>query len=86
MSGFLNLITKLLIEEKEVNKMAEEKMMGGKCCAGAGKKYMLFGVLAIIYGIINYMTEIMGWQPYMAWIVGGVILLLIAWAKGAMRS
>lgn len=65
--------------------MAEEKMMG-KCCGHSGKKYMLFGVLAIVYGIINYMTAVMGWQPYMAWIVGGFILLLIAWAKGSMKS
>jgi hypothetical protein len=63
--------------------MAEEKMM---CCGHSGKKYMLFGVLAIVYGIILYMTNMMNWQPYMAWIVGGVILLLIAWAKGSMKS
>jgi hypothetical protein len=66
-----------------VRKMAEEKMM---CKCGHGKKYMLFGVLAIVYGIINYMTAIMFWQPYMAWIVGGVILLLVSWAKGSMKS
>jgi hypothetical protein len=66
-----------------VRKMAEEKMM---CCGYVGKKYMLFGVLAIVYGIILYMTSIMNWQPYAAWIVGGVILLLIAWAKGSMKA
>jgi hypothetical protein len=70
---------------KEVIKMAEEKMCP-KCCANGGKKYMLFGVLAIVYGVISYMTSIMNWQPYMAWIVGGVILLLIAWTKGSMKS
>lgn len=64
--------------------MADEKMTG-KCCVGhAGKKYVLFGVLAIVYGAVNYMTTVMGWQPYMAWIAGGVILLLIAWTKGSM--
>lgn len=62
--------------------MADEKM-SGKCCGGPGKKYMLFGTLAIVYGVINYMTAVMGWQPYMAWIVGGVILLLVAWTKGS---
>lgn len=67
--------------------MADEKMMNGKCCGQhAGKKYMLFGTLAIVYGIINYMMSIMNWQPYMAWIAGGVILLLIAWAKGSMSK
>lgn len=60
--------------------MADEKMM---CCGHAGKKYVLFGTLAIVYGIVNYMTEIMAWQPYMAWIAGGVILLLVAWTKGS---
>ncbi|MDZ4228486.1 MAG: hypothetical protein U1E54_04550 [Candidatus Levybacteria bacterium] len=63
--------------------MADEKMMCGKCGGHAGKKYMLFGVLAIVYGIVNYMISAMGWQPYMAWIVGGVILLLVAWTKGS---
>ncbi|OGH24249.1 MAG: hypothetical protein A3B47_04075 [Candidatus Levybacteria bacterium RIFCSPLOWO2_01_FULL_39_24] len=63
--------------------MAEEKMM---CAGHAGKKYMLFGVLAIVYGVINYMISVMGWQPYMAWIAGGVILLLVAWTKGSMNK
>ena len=60
--------------------MAEEKMCVG--CPCGGKKYMLFGILAIVYGLIVYMTDVMMWQPYMAWVVGGIILLLIAWAKG----
>ncbi len=64
--------------------MAEEKMMCGH--GHAGKKYMLFGVLAIVYGIINYLQAQMGWQPYMAWIAGGVILILVSWAKGSMKS
>jgi hypothetical protein len=69
-----------------VIKMADEKMMCPACCAKKGKKYMLFGVLAIVYGVIIYMMDVMGWQPYMAWIMGGIILLLIAWAKGSMKS
>lgn len=60
--------------------------MNGKCCGGSGKKYMLFGVLAIVYGAVNYMTQVIGWQPYMAWFVGGFILLLIAWAKGSANK
>jgi len=66
--------------------MAEEKMMCGKGCCCAGKKYMFVGVLAIVYGAINYMTSVMNWDSYMAWVVGGVILLLIAWMKGAKKS
>ena len=65
--------------------MTDEKVMC-KCGPGhAGKKYMLFGVLAIVYGIINYLQTAMGWQPHMAWIAGGVILLLVSWAKGSMK-
>jgi len=42
--------------------------------------------LAIVYGAINYMTAVMDWQPYIAWIIGGVILLLIAWSKGSKKN
>lgn len=63
--------------------MAEEKTMCGKCCGYSGKSYVLFGTLAIVYGVIVYMIDIMAWAPYMAWIVGGVVLLLISWAKGS---
>jgi hypothetical protein len=60
--------------------MAEEKMAcPGYACSG--KKYALFGTLAIVYGVITYMIEGWGWQPYMAWIIGGIILLLISWVK-----
>jgi hypothetical protein len=65
--------------------MADEKMCP-QCCAKKGKKFMFFGVLAIVYGVIIYMMDVMGWQPYMAWVMGGIILLLIAWAKGSMKS
>ena len=64
--------------------MAEEKMA---CCGGCGsKKYALLGIVALVYGIILYMIDIMGWQPYMAWGVGGIILLLVGWAKGSRKS
>ena len=66
--------------------MAEEKMMENCGHGHAGKKYMLFGVLAIVYGIINYLQTVMGLQAYTAWIVGGVILLLVAWTKGSMKN
>ena len=65
--------------------MAEEKMVC-KCTGHAGKKYMLFGVLAIVYGIVNYLMTAMGWSAYASWIAGGVILLLVAWAKGSMNK
>jgi hypothetical protein len=65
--------------------MKDEEM--GKCNHSHGsKKYMLFGVLAIVYGVINYLMSNMGWDPYMAWISGGAILFLISWAKGGTKS
>jgi hypothetical protein len=66
--------------------MAEDKIMCGKGCCCSGKKYMFVGVLAIVYGAINYMISVMGWEMYMAWIVGGLILLLISWMKGSMKN
>jgi len=48
--------------------------------------FMVAGVLAIAYGVINYLTSVMGWQPYLAWIAGGVLLLLASWAKGSMKD
>jgi len=64
--------------------MVEEK----KAYSGyVSMKYAFVGILAIVYGIINYMIVAMGWQAHTAWIVGGIILLLIAWAKqSAMKS
>ncbi|MDO8582904.1 MAG: hypothetical protein Q7R51_00040 [bacterium] len=64
----------------------KEEVMVCNCNHKAGKKYMLFGVLAIVYGAINYMTSVMGWETYMAWIAGGAILLLVSWAKSSMKS
>lgn len=48
--------------------------------------FMVLGILAIVYGVINYLINSMSWEQHTAWITGGVILLLVAWAKGAMKS
>jgi len=61
--------------------MAEEKMMHGK-----GKILEILGILAIVYGIINYLTTALSWPSYGAWIAGGVVLVLVGWAKKAMES
>ena len=50
-----------------------------------GNALKVLGILAIVYGVVNYLTSAMGWQPYMAWISGGVILLLVSWSKGGMK-
>lgn len=63
--------------------MAEEKMM---CQHNPGKILTTLGVLAVVYGIINYLMSAMGWAPYAAWIAGGVILLLVGWAKKSMAK
>lgn len=61
--------------------MAEEKMMHGKA-----KMLEILGILAIVYGIINYLITALSWPSYGAWIVGGAILVLIGWAKKAMEG
>jgi len=62
--------------------VAEEKML----MPNPKSAFMVLGVLAIVYGAVNYMTATMGWETYMAWIAGGVILLLVSWAKGSMKE
>ncbi len=57
--------------------MAEERMIH----PNPSKVFMIIGVLAIVYGIINYLMMVMLWSPYASWIVGGVILLLVSWSK-----
>lgn len=61
--------------------MTDEKMICNCGHGHGGKKYMLFGVLAIVYGIINYLMIVMNWPAYSSWITGGIILLLVSWAK-----
>ncbi|OGH17327.1 MAG: hypothetical protein A3C22_02030 [Candidatus Levybacteria bacterium RIFCSPHIGHO2_02_FULL_37_10] len=61
--------------------MAEEKMMHHK-----GKILEILGILAIVYGVGNYLMVGLNWPSYGAWIVGGAILVLLAWAKKAMMN
>lgn len=61
--------------------MADDKMM----MPNPKSAFMVLGILAIAYGVINYLMTAMGWEAYMAWIAGGVILLLVSWAKGSMK-
>lgn len=62
--------------------MAEEKMM----CHNPGKLLTTLGVLAVVYGVITYLMSVVGWAPFAAWIAGGVILLLVGWAKKSMAK
>jgi len=62
--------------------MAEDKH--AKCnCHHHGGGHVLFylGILAIVYGIINYLIISLNMPSYGAWIIGGIFLVLVAWTK-----
>lgn len=62
--------------------MADEKML----YAGKAKLLSAVGVIAIVYGVIQYLIVSLSWPEYGAWIAGGVILVLVGWAKSAMMK
>ncbi|HKC14351.1 MAG TPA: hypothetical protein VKC89_00055 [Patescibacteria group bacterium] len=39
------------------------------------------GIVAVVYGIIQYLMVGLGWPDYASWIVGGVLLALLGWFK-----
>lgn len=43
--------------------------------------YMLIGTLVFVWGFINYLMVAQGWPMYSAWMVGGVLLVVIGWVK-----
>ena len=71
--------------------MKEEKGMcscGCNCCGGGhghghGMKGLFFvvGVFAFVYGLMTWAMMTYMWQPYVAWMVGGILLVLIGWLK-----
>lgn len=61
--------------------MADERTHSGK-----GKIIEAAGVIAIVYGVSLYLIENLNWPEYGAWVAGGVILVLVAWAKKAMMG
>lgn len=61
--------------------MAEEKYMHK-----GGHLLFVLGILAIVYGVVQYLTTVQSWPSYGAWIVGGVILVIVAWAKKSMMK
>lgn len=57
----------------------KEEMMH---CHGGGKHwYMLLGSVAFVYGLMSYFMAVYAWPAYTAWMVGGVLLVLIGWVK-----
>ncbi len=73
--------------EKGGGKMKDEKM----CAYGhnhgiSGKHvYILLGVLAFFYGLMNNFIVVHEWAGYAAWMVGGVLLVLVGWFKKWMH-
>lgn len=56
---------------------------GGGHGGGKSKLYMFAGTLAIVYGLISYLV-VTGWPDYQAWVVGGVLLVIIGVLKKHM--
>lgn len=48
---------------------------------GKAHLYMFIGILAFVYGAVNYLSLTYAWAPYTEWMVGGAVLVLIGWAK-----
>lgn len=63
--------------------MAEDKQM---CGHKGGHMLFMLGILAVVYGIIQYLMVGLNWPSYEAWIAGGVLLLVVAWAKKNMMG
>lgn len=61
--------------------MKEEEMMCHHHCWGGKHMYMLLGVLAFAWGLLNYLMVAMGWPAYGAWMATGVFLVLVGWLK-----
>lgn len=56
------------------------------CCGGHGmwmgkKLYMTVGTLALVYGLVSWARVTYMWPPYMGWVVGGIVLLVIGFLK-----
>lgn len=80
--------------------MKDEKEMmcscGCSCCGmgmghcgmghGMGGKhlYMLVGTFAVVYGLVTWAMTVYMWPSYMAWIIGGILLILVGLLKKMM--
>jgi hypothetical protein len=69
--------TNLINKRKEVKKMKDKECE----CRHGGHLFVVAGVFALVYGVVNYLRVTYVWPPYMGWIVGGVILLVLGWLK-----
>ncbi|MGA2910903.1 MAG: hypothetical protein ABSE04_03855 [Candidatus Microgenomates bacterium] len=64
--------------------MKDEQMMG-KHHGGGGHWLMTIGIVALVYGIMSWLVMSYMWAPYVGWIVGGIVLIIIGWMKKAMK-
>lgn len=56
------------------------------CCIGShhgGKAhlFLMLGMIALVYGIINYFSVTNDWPSYLEWITGGIVLIGIGLMK-----
>jgi hypothetical protein len=61
--------------------MKDEKMH-----KGGGHMLMTIGILALVIGIVMWLSVAYSWPAYMGWIVGGILLLIIGWIKKMMKN
>jgi len=61
--------------------MEKDEMMMHHHCMGGKHMYMLLGTLAFLWGLMNYFIVVLNWPSYAAWMVVGILLVLIGWAK-----
>jgi len=51
-----------------------------------GKFLETAGIVAVVYGVGNYLVVNLDWPEYLSWVAGGVILILVGWAKRSMGN
>ena len=53
----------------------------GCCCHRGGHFFVVVGMLAFVYGFVNYLRVVYVWPPYAGWLIGGLILIVIGWTR-----
>lgn len=51
-----------------------------------GHVLFFLGILAVTYGVVQYLMVAQGWPAYGGWIGGGVLLVLVSWLKKTMMK
>ncbi len=61
--------------------MKEEKACECGCHHKGKHVYMVIGTVAFVYGLMSYFMTVQMWPSYTAWMVGGILLVVIGWLK-----